>query len=388
MLEKSAAAAILESQRRPTRLSGIPVLNAELNGGFCSEEESRKANAAILVAVDNQVAGESPPRLKALGIHAGEVDVQKQVGDISKSGYHLIIPSPACEIKRDTFSSIGSSWQTTSADLCCQQKKSITEILSAKPTIAFGTCDCSQRAPIQSGTLQNCESFAKKCIVCGHYCGRPAMLDLFSGAGGAAYGYRIAGFCVLGVDHKPMPRYAGCRFVQADALEFLAAHGSKFDVIHASPPCQKYSQVNRRQHLQGYDYPDLIGSTRELLRGKGRLWVIENVEASPLRPAIRLCGTSFGLPVRRHRLFESSVMLFSVPCNHTRFRDKKYPTCFQTKGARRRMSSVVQCYGNTSGVGLWPAALGIDWMTRYEMSQAIPPAYTEWIGRQLIGRLL
>lgn len=213
------------------------------------------------------------------------------------------------------------------------------------------------------------------------------LLDLFCGAGGCAVGYSRAGFTeIVGVDIANQPRYPFA-FVQADALEYVAEHGHEFDAIHASPPCQAYSQVNRRQHLQGRAYPDLIEPTRALLEKSGRLWIIENVEAAPLRGAIRLCGTSFGLPIRRHRLFESSSMLLSIPCNHARFREQKYPTCFQTKGKERRRSSVVQCYGNTSGVGLWPAALGIDWMNRYEMSQAIPPAYTEFIGRQLLSAI-
>lgn len=199
-------------------------------------------------------------------------------------------------------------------------------------------------------------------------------------------GYYRSGFDCLGVDIEPQDRYP-FEFVQADALQFLSEHGQEFDVIHASPPCQKYSQVNRRQHMQGRVYPDLIGPTRELLISIAKIWIIENVEAAPLRGAIRLCGTSFGLPIRRHRLFESSELLFGRDCDHGKFTEKKFPTCFQTKGESRRKSSVVQCYGNTSGVGLWPLALGIDWMNRAEMSQAIPPAYTEFLGKQLIERL-
>ena len=232
---------------------------------------------------------------------------------------------------------------------------------------------------------------------------RPKLLDLFCGAGGCAMGYHRAGFDVVGVDHKPQPRYP-FEFCEGDAIELMKCLLSKsggyfrssgsdksfyledFAAAHASPPCQAYSQVNRRQHLQGRNYPDLIDATRAILEKCGVPWVIENVEASPLKAAVRLCGSGFGLPIRRHRLFESSIVLFGVDCQHgwQRRSDKRYPTCFQTKGAPRRRSSVVQCYGNTSGVGLWPAALGIDWMNRHEMSQAIPPAYTEWIGRQLL----
>lgn len=228
---------------------------------------------------------------------------------------------------------------------------------------------------------------------------RPRLLDLYSGAGGCAKGYHRAGFDVVGVDIVQQNNYP-YPFSRDDAIntmELLIAGGAvvtdcgqelslkDFAAVHASPPCQKYSQVNRRQHLQGREYPDLIPQTRHLLERMGLPWVIENVESAPLRNCIRLCGTSFGLPIRRHRLFESSVMLLTIPCNHARFKEQIYPTCFQKKGAARRKSSVVQCYGNTAGVKLWPAALGIDWMNRHEMSQAIPPAYTEFVGRQLIG---
>lgn len=226
------------------------------------------------------------------------------------------------------------------------------------------------------------------------------LLDLFCGAGGCAVGYSRAGFTqVYGVDIAPQPRYP-FGFVQGDALEVLksliAGEPIKFgrqwlglhnfDAIHASPPCQKYSQVNRRSHMQGKDYPDLIGPTRAILEKCSQPWVIENVEAAPLNlGSIRLCGTSFGLPIRRHRLFESSVMLFGMDCRHSRFREKKYPTCFQPERGKRVLSTVVQVYGHTEGCALWPAALGIDWMNRHEMTQAIPPAYTEYVGRQLIA---
>lgn len=209
------------------------------------------------------------------------------------------------------------------------------------------------------------------------------LLDLFCGAGGCSVGYARAGFEVVGVDLNPQPRYP-FTFHQADALEFLAAHGAEFDVIHASPPCQKYTQVNRYQKTKGREYPDLVEPTRTALVKVGLPWIIENVEGAPLGPAIRLCGTSFGLPIRRHRYFESSELLFGLECEHWRFKENIYPTCFQERGAKRRKSSVVQVYGNTSGVGLWPAAMGIDWMNRYEMTQAIPPAYTHYIGRQLM----
>ncbi len=214
---------------------------------------------------------------------------------------------------------------------------------------------------------------------------RPRLLDLFSGAGGSAMGYYRAGFEVIGVDNRPMPRYP-FEFHEADALKYLKKHGREFDVIHASPPCQRYSQVNRRSHLKGKEYPDLIATTRQALEGSGRFWVIENVETAPLQAAVRLCGSYFMLPIRRHRIFESNILLFGTPCQHRwQLRSgKRYPTCFQEKGGLRRKSTVVQIYGHTHGVGLWPQALGIDWMNRDEMTQAIPPVYTEFLGKQLL----
>jgi DNA (cytosine-5)-methyltransferase 1 len=237
---------------------------------------------------------------------------------------------------------------------------------------------------------------------------RPLLLDLFCGAGGCAVGYHRAGFRVVGCDIEPQPRYP-FGFIQGDALELLhcLSRGGYFHVndsgpciylsdlavIHASPPCQRYSQVNRLQHLQGRSYPDLLAPIRRLLDRNGKPWIIENVEAAPMRNAIRLCGSSFGLLLRRHRLFESSHVLFSLPCNH-RWQElggRRFPTAFRSRRdprtGEKRASTVVQVYGNTSGKRLWPAAMGIDWMRTKELTQAIPPAYTEFIGRQLIAQL-
>ncbi len=215
---------------------------------------------------------------------------------------------------------------------------------------------------------------------------RPRLLDLFCGAGGCSVGYTLAGFEVVGVDHKPQPRYP-FEFVQGDALEYLAAHGHEFDAIHASPPCQSHvkglAAVNRaRGRVLGH--VDLIGETRGLLDATGKPWAIENVEGSPLRRPIRLCGSSFGLSVRRHRLFESNKFLFGLDCLHGRQREAKYPTNWRPNG-ERRLARVVQVYGQAAGTHLWPAAMGIDWMTRDELAQAIPPAYTRFIGAQLLN---
>lgn len=217
----------------------------------------------------------------------------------------------------------------------------------------------------------------------------PRLLDLFCGAGGCAMGYHRAGFDVVGVDIAPQRNYP-FEFVRGDALEYLVAHGREFDAIHASPPCQHYTPVNRTGRLTGKEYPDLVEPTRALLVATGKTWVIENVVGSPLISPLLLCGSMFGLMVRRHRLFESSRLLLGQPCRHAEQErgGPRYPSCFRSKKAlregRRHLSSVVQVYGNTPGKGLWREAMGIDWMTSRELTQAIPPAFTEYIGHQLM----
>lgn len=220
---------------------------------------------------------------------------------------------------------------------------------------------------------------------------KPRLLDLFCGAGGCAVGYRRAGFEVVGVDLKPQPRYP-FEFHQGDALEFLAQHGHEFDAIHASPPCQGYSRLRHLPWLKGRAWPLLIDPLRLALRDLGVPWIIENVEDSPLRGVV-LCGQMFGLPVYRHRLFEASFALLSQP--HRQHRE--------VIGRGRRVNDRRKGTLNAgSGKGAWGSggivtvaggqfrkadgekALGIDWMTKDELAQAIPPAYTEFLGRQLL----
>jgi DNA (cytosine-5)-methyltransferase 1 len=197
------------------------------------------------------------------------------------------------------------------------------------------------------------------------------LLDLFCGAGGAAMGYHRAGFEVVGVDIKPQPHYP-FEFHQADALEYCAAHGAEFDVIHASPPCQGYSRLRHLPWLAGREYPLLIPVTRFALQATGKVYVIENVSDAPLNGA-ELCGAALGLSIVRHRRFESNMMLLFPPC-------PGHPVLFH---GRANMAKYGQGAGVTGlAAGQNPAeAMGIDWMTGRELRQAIPPAYTKYIGQ-------
>jgi DNA (cytosine-5)-methyltransferase 1 len=205
------------------------------------------------------------------------------------------------------------------------------------------------------------------------------LLDLFCGAGGAATGYYRAGFTeIVGVDIKPQPRYP-FEFVQADALAYVAEHGHEFDVIHASPPCQAYTQI---RYVTGRQYPELIEPTREALCATGKPYVIENVPGAPLIAdmTVWLAGTMFGLKVFRWRGFESNVLLLSP---------KAFPNARYGKACKQGRAPVagqfITVTGNFSGQDYARDAMGIDWMTRKELTQAIPPAYTECIGLQLLA---
>lgn len=206
---------------------------------------------------------------------------------------------------------------------------------------------------------------------------RPKLLDLFCGAGGAAMGYHRAGFDVTGVDIAPQKNYP-FSFVQADALEYLAGHGHEFDAIHASPPCQRYSQSALSQRNRGKEYPDLIPVTRRGLEDAGRPWVIENVPRSPLRPDFKLCGCHFGLELRRARWFEASWQPLVLMPPHF------HPHPVVSVVGHGTPTWVRKRLGFNPTIAHYREAMGIDWMTRGELSQAIPPAYTEFIGAQLL----
>ena len=217
---------------------------------------------------------------------------------------------------------------------------------------------------------------------------KPLLLDTFCKAGGAGMGYHRAGFRVIGVDIEPQPNYP-FMFIQADAVEFIERFGNQFDAIHASPPCQAHSRIASIGVARNGAYPehqDLIAPTREALKTAGRPFVIENVVGAPLIDPITLCGSMFeGLKVYRHRLFECS---FSIDApKHEPHRDR---TPSAGNGISPKGFISVCGSGGVKGmtskeiIEYWSMAMGIDWMTRKELAQAIPPAYTEFIGRRLI----
>jgi len=207
---------------------------------------------------------------------------------------------------------------------------------------------------------------------------KPRLLDLFCGAGGAAVGYHRAGFDVVGVDIKPQPHYP-FEFHQADALTFPL---DGFDAIHASPPCQAYSRITVQFGKPG-DWPDLVAPVRSALMASGVPWVIENVVGAPLVAPVMLCGTSFGLGVRRHRLFEmSDPPVLVPPCSH--YRHRAMNVTGNPGGHSRRDPDAL--FGKLPD---WKLAMGIDWdVTAHECKEAIPPAYTEWIGARLFANLV
>jgi DNA (cytosine-5)-methyltransferase 1 len=225
---------------------------------------------------------------------------------------------------------------------------------------------------------------------------RPQLLDLFCKQGGAGKGYADAGFDVVGVDIEPQPLYP-FTFIQHDALSVLRnlardGHvlGRHFDAVHASPPCQAnvkgLAAVNRTLG-RAYNHVDLIAATRALLVASGKPYVIENVVGSALINPVQLCGSSFGLAVQRHRLFETNISVMAPPCAHHLQGDKKYWNATRKPGEPTHTSKVVQVYGNAGDAHLWPQAMGIDWMSTDGLREAIPPAYTEHVGHYLMAHL-
>jgi len=211
---------------------------------------------------------------------------------------------------------------------------------------------------------------------------RPLLVDLFCGAGGAAAGYYRAGFDIIGVDIEPQPNYPYA-FVQADALD-PPLDWQRVAAVHASPPCQHFTAYGRAVDGLEDRYEDLLEPTRNLLGALDRPYVIENVAGAPLLAPIQLCGSSFGLDVRRHRLFESNVAFLAPPCHHAVWNVRRWPPA--SNRSNRRFTCEIGVY--RIPLKEQKAAMGIDWpLTLRELSESIPPAYTEFIGEQLLAEL-
>ncbi len=208
---------------------------------------------------------------------------------------------------------------------------------------------------------------------------KPRLLDLFCGAGGAAMGYYRAGFEVVGVDIKPQHHYP-FEFHQADAL---ACQLEGFDAYHASPPCQGYSISQYMQGVKGAG--KYINDTRDTLLKIGKPFVIENVPMSPLKNPIELSGMSFGLKIIRRRLFELhgfEILFVPSPRKETNYRAAGYVPYHHGTSAKSGHLPNIWTKERLQN------AMGIDWMTIKEMTQAIPPAYTEYIGKFLLNAVI
>lgn len=236
---------------------------------------------------------------------------------------------------------------------------------------------------------------------------KPRLLDLYCKAGGMTRGYQLAGFYVVGIDKEAQPNYCGDEFIQADALD-QPVLWDEFDAVSVSPPCQ-FATSLRSLHPDK-EYENLIPQTRELLQATGLPYVIENVERARehLHDPILICGSMFDpvMDVQRHRLFEANWPLQHPqwPCRHSLW-DYRYRSLDQRKkkgsrvvqvhggsqhGREYALRRVVGVHGHENYTGeraLREAAMGIDWMTPEELTQAIPPAYAELVGRQLIKHL-
>lgn len=218
---------------------------------------------------------------------------------------------------------------------------------------------------------------------------KPKLLDLFCCAGGATRGYQLAGFEVTGVDKDARPDYIGDHFVQSDALRYAESHASEFDFVHASPPCQLFSTATGDSHM---DYPNLIGPMREILDRSGVPYAIENVvpaeRKGPMRRDLMLCGEMFGLRVVRHRIFEAGGWTPIQP-EHLKHRGRTIGAGRRSRGTYSTDGYYYGVYGegrDRGSVEEWRMAMGIDWMSdRHDLAEALPPAYTKFIGDQVIG---
>ncbi len=221
-------------------------------------------------------------------------------------------------------------------------------------------------------------------------CGKPLVmgsasqykvLDLFCCAGGAGMGFHQAGFEVIGIDIEPQPKYP-FQFIQADAIEYLKSNWQKFDAIHGSPPCQGYSNLTPKDHKHKHE--KMIDVLRAELLKTGKPFIIENVAGArhDLIKPIMLCGSMFKLRTQRHRYFETSFEI-EVPykCDHSQLPLLVTTASKASREKRFKLGMKPKSVGNA------PLAYGIDWMDFKGLKEAIPPAYTKFIGSQLLLHL-
>src|SRR3990167_2746873 len=217
---------------------------------------------------------------------------------------------------------------------------------------------------------------------------KPRLLDLFCGAGGAAMGYHRAGFEVVGVDIKPQPHFP-FEFIQAnweEPLHYLPGLWEREGIpyaLHASPPCQRFSVMTKKWG-RSEEHPDFVGDVREALQEVGCHYIIENVVGAPLHSPVMLCGSMFGLGsqgyrLRRQRIFEASFDFWPpASCSHV---GQALPV-YGHAGGRSKRDGL-----RFPGTDAWREGMGIDWMTGNELAEAIPPAFTRWVGRQILEAL-
>jgi DNA (cytosine-5)-methyltransferase 1 len=230
---------------------------------------------------------------------------------------------------------------------------------------------------------------------------KPRLLDLFCGAGGAGRGYELAGWEVVGVDIAAQPN-CPFKFIRADALEVLGEHwitfDGRFDAIHASPPCQHFTAYGRSVKDIKDRYEDLLAPTRELLQQTGLPYVIENVVGAPMNDPLLLCGSMFDMDIQRHRLFETNWPVEPPvwPCRHGIWGPNRYPGG-RWKARKENDPTITPStpVRNSMEIGRWninlekqKQAMGVDWKIDVrELSEAIPPAYTQFVGEQLLAHV-
>lgn len=217
---------------------------------------------------------------------------------------------------------------------------------------------------------------------------RPILVDGCCCAGGATKGYQQAGFYVVGIDIDPQPNYCGDEFVQGDVVAFLeecVARGNRLldgrsiAAYHVSPPCQKFSAMTACRPGLADEYPDLVEPLRQILEASGLPYVMENVPRSPLRADLVLCGQMFGLDLYRHRIFESNV-----PLEQPAHPKHVIPA---SRAGHWVPGTIMSISGNVAPVAEARRVMEIDWTTRHELAESIPPRYSRFIGEQLLAHI-